>query len=660
MTSSTANTSSSSPGSTGALFSSGLFAPAAARGGVSSEATASGLGSPAPSSHEARGPNLEAHKPVTFVPIAPPPVEQRRRRPAQFAEPGEKRSRYSLPESLSSSSPVGFRTRVSLRADEAQLLLRIASLPHATRFVPGGPVAEERLFEESALGVLLARQSTNFRGWRDVVVGGADAERVASLLRRIGGQPSPVLDHATHCRVVLSRPYRTAFTKLLTFIGHRPVQSLLGVPWRALRKKLAHVDDIPTIGALQDLHLGILADALERGAVIASRGRARAQVHLAPLSPREADGRAALQELEALVGLTGSDKRAGWRVGLVAQVGDVEVSGAGHVELDDDTACRLGAALVSLRSERIQPGVNHEATAPEAYCARQDMDVPAELTEQAGRALYNAFAHFTGLSREQAKELVLLERVDVLTPDGKERLRTIRKDMEDITDRIVRNLPLWADLPLGRALSRNIARGKKAFALTGQRIYIGGLSRREVEAAGLSFVHGVRALGAAAARAALVAEVAGTTEIPEGCDLLAGICLMAGPVNQNDIGKQFYGYPDLLAHAFPKRDPTSLLVWTLKAKTVADPVGNEEQLMNPARKGVLVDLRPGPHEVVRLRIDGQLVPQRRREGRVNQERAFSSVGNFVVSTDGREIPGNRGVPWPRAWAREVIFGGGAS
>jgi hypothetical protein len=33
-------------------------------------------------------------------------------------------------------------------------------------------------------------------------------------------------------------------------------------------------------------------------------------------------------------------------------------------------------------------------------------------------------------------------------------------------------------------------------------------------------------------------------------------------------------------------------VWTVKAKTVADPIGNEEQLMNPAQKGALVDLRP--------------------------------------------------------------------
>ena len=42
---------------------------------------------------------------------------------------------------------------------------------------------------------------------------------------------------------------------------------------------------------------------------------------------------------------------------------------------------------------------------------------------------------------------------------------------------------------------------------------------------------------------------------------------------------------DLLQSAYPDAAPTSLLVWTLKAKTVADPIGNEEQLMNPKRKG---------------------------------------------------------------------------
>ena len=130
---------------------------------------------------------------------------------------------------------------------------------------------------------------------------------------------------------------------------------------------------------------------------------------------------------------------------------------------------------------------------------------------------------------------------------------------------------------------------------------------------------------------------------------------MAGPVNQNDVGKQFFEYQDLLANAYPGKQPTSLLVWTLKAKTVADPIGNEEQLMNPARKGALVDLRCGPHEVVSLRRGERLSAMRKRQGRVNAERAFGEVGNFVVDAQGKEIPGNCGSAWPRAWAEEKVW-----
>ena len=595
----------------------------------------------------------EHHKPLELVTIPPPPPEQHVRRPTAFAKEGEKRSRYVLPTSLSTSSPVGFRTRLSLTATEAKLLLKAASLPRPSAFVPAGPITEERLFHESSLSVLVARQSTNFRGWRDIVVGGDDVAEVAGLLRQIGTSNADVLDGASHVHVVLSRPYRTPFTMLLTFVGHKPVQSLLTVPLRALRKRFFHADDIPTIGLLQQLHLGVLADAFERGVVVASAGRARAQVHTAPVTPTTKEGLAALKRLEELVGMTDADRRAGWHVALVTQVGDVEDD---SLHMDAQTQQRLGATLMALRSERIQPGVNNEDSAPAPYQTRQDMDVPDALTEQCGRALYNAFAHFTGINREHAKKLVILERIDVLTPNGKERLRGIRKELEEVAELVIKNLPLWADLPMGKALSKNTARGKKAFALAGQRIYVGGLSRREVKAAGLSFDHAVRAFGASSARAALVAEISGTTEIPAGCDLLAGICLMAGPVNQNDIGKSFFGHKDLLAHDAEGRDPTSLLVWTLKAKTVADPIGNEEQLMNPAKKGVLVDLRPGPHEVVSVRRGQSLEPLRQRDGRTNQERAFAAAGNLVVDDNGTDIPGNRGVAWPRAWADEVIFG----
>jgi hypothetical protein len=587
---------------------------------------------------------LSASKPLELVTIDPPPAEHRVRRDARFASPGEKRTRHHLPESLESPSPVGYRTRVSLSREEAGTLLSLLSLPRPGRFVPGPPLTERELFEECSLGVLSARQSTNFRGQREVVLGPEDSARAASLLRRIGRREAPVLDGAACTHVVLVRPYRTPFTFLLTFVGHRPLASLVTVPLRAWAKRFRHADDIPTIGYLKELHLGILADAMERAAVVASAGARRAQVFLEPFEkPVDA---AALRELEALAGLTAAERAAGWRVSLVAQVGYVPEEE--RVRMERSTARRLGAALLALRSERIQPGVNAEPSAPAAYQSRQPMDVPEALTVQAGRAAYNAFARYTGLSREQAKELVLLERIDVLTPHGKERLRAVREELERTTDRLISRLPLWADLALGRALSRNSARGRKAFALAGQRIYVGGLSRREVERAGLSFAHAVRAFGAGAARGALVAEVAGTTEIPEGCDLLGGICLMAGPVNQNDIGKQFFGAEDLLEHAFAGRAPTSLLVWTLKAKTVADPIGNEQQLLDARRKGALVDLRPGPHEVVAVRRGPALEPLRQREGRVNAERAFGEVGNFVTDPEGREIPGNRGEAWPAA------------
>ncbi|MCB9743198.1 MAG: hypothetical protein H6741_14245 [Alphaproteobacteria bacterium] len=592
-------------------------------------------------------------KPVEAVPIPPPPPEQRVRRDARFAAAGEKRSRYSLPVSLTSSSPVGYRTRVALSAEEAEEALQLLSLDRPSAFTPGEGPSEQELFEECSLGLLSSRQSTNFKGHRATLLGPQDSGVLAGLLRQLQGLEAPVLDGATHTHVVFSQPYRTPFTLLLTFIGHAPVISSLTVPIRALRKRFQHVDDIPTIGYLQDLHLGILADAMERAAVLASAGARHANVLMRPFSaPAERQANAAvLRKIEELCGLSAAMRSVGWRVALVAQVGAVDKP----LGIRAETCRKLGANLLAFRSERIQPGVNQEDKAPPQYQSRQDMDIPDALTYQAGRAAYNAFAHWTGCERERSKDLLLLERVDVLTPNGKERLREIRGELESISDRTVANIPLWADLPLLRLLSKNAARGRKAFALAGQRIYIGGIDRQEIGRAGIPWELAVRGVGAAAARSALLCELMGVMELPEGCDLLAGICLMAGPVNQNDIGKQFYGYPDLLAKAWPDHDPTSLLVWTLKAKTVADPIGNEEQLLNPARKGALVDLRSGPHELIRVRVEGKLAPMRQRGERVNGERAFHDVGNFVTDPDGGEIPGNRGAPWPAAWAEADPF-----
>ena len=274
----------------------------------------------------------------------------------------------------------------------------------------------------------------------------------------------------------------------------------------------------------------------------------------------------------------------------------------------------------------------------------------------AARAAYNSFVHWTGCDREDAKKLMLMERIDVLTPGGKSRLRQIRKDNNSITDALIANLPLWADLSLGKALSRNANRGRKAFALVGQRIYVGGLDKSALTERDLDPTFACQAIGAASSRSAQVCELSGCIDLPSDCDLLVGTCLMAGPVNQNDIGKQFYGYDDLLLGAHPNNTPTSMIVWTLKAKTISDPLGNEEQLLNTKRKGALVDLRPAPHEVVAVRIDGRVQPFRQQAGRTSQERAFADQGNFVRGPGGVEIPGNLGSAWPKALAQVPVWG----
>ncbi len=596
-------------------------------------------------------------KPLDVHAISPPPPDKRVRRNAQWAEPGTRANRYTLPTTLQSGSPVGYRTRQPLSHDEARAAMVLLSLPRPEGFVSSGSVREQALFEESSLGVLSSRQSTNFQGHRQVTLGPEDSTEAASLLREMTSLEATVLEDACHTHVVLTRPYRTSFTLLLTFIGHLPFISLLTVPWRALRKRYAHANDIPTIGYLQHLHLGILAEAMERAAVLASDGHRGAQIFQGPFSDptTRAVNQDAIARLESLCGLTARQRSSGWRIGLVAQVGQLP-----QPHSISRALCRkVGANLMAFRSERIQPGVNAEEKAPAQYQVRQEMHVPDDLAIMAGRAGYNAFHHWTGCDRERAKDVLLLERIDVLSPHGKKRLREIRLQLGEITDRLIKAMPKWVDWPTGRALSRNANRGRKAFALAGQRIYVSGLSRQEIADEGIAWELAIRGLGAGAARGALYCEIMGCVDLPSDCDLLAGICLMAGPVNQNDIGKSFYGYADLLSDAFPDRDPTSLLVWSLKAKTVGDPIGNEEQLLNAARKGVLVDLRPAPHEIVSTRVGGRLVPLRKRHGRTNGERAFSDPGNFVTSPEGEPVPGNVGSAWPRAWSRARVWQGAA-
>ena len=189
------------------------------------------------------------------------------------------------------------------------------------------------------------------------------------------------------------------------------------------------------------------------------------------------------------------------------------------------------------------------------------------------------------MGRERSKELLLLERIDVLTPHGKQRLRQVRQMLGEVTDEVMDHLPLWADLATGKALSRNAARGKKAFALAGQRIYIGGLDRAELAREGIDWELGLRAFGASAARSALVAELMGCVDLPETCDLLAGMCLMAGPVNQNDIGKSFYGQPDLLAEAFPRPGPDLALGLDAQGQDDRRPGGQRGAIAQPEAQG---------------------------------------------------------------------------
>ncbi len=593
-------------------------------------------------------------KPLTVVPIAPPAADTRTRRRAEPVAAGAKPTRYNLPQLLDSCSPVGYRTRVPLSTDEATQAMQLLALERPSGFAPIRPVTEQEIFEESSLGVLTARQSTNFGGQRQATFGPQTSVRIGHILRGMRRLEAPVLDNVAYTHVVLARPYRTPFTLLLTFVGHKPLLSLGTVPMRAWDKRVHHSDDIPTIGYLQHLHVGILADAMERAAVLASGGRRRAQVFMAPFCGRgRKENKPLAHALEELCGLSLQDRSLGWKVALVVQVGWALPDE--RLAIAPETCRKVGAGLMALRSERILPGVNAEPRAPAEYQQPQGMDVPDELTVMAGRAAYNAFAHWTGCDRERAKDLLLLDRVDVLTPDGEARLAAMRDEQNLVTDKLIAQLPLWADLPMGKALSRNAEKGRKAFALVGQRIYLVGLGRRDLERADLDWDHAVRAVGAAASRSALYAELMGTVGLPADCDLLCGICLMAGPVNQNDIGKQFYGVRDLLEQAWPDRDPTSLLVWTLKAKTVADPIGNEEQLLNAARQGALVDLRPGPHEICTVEEAGELQPMRQRGGRKNQERAFAELGNFATGPDGQEVAGNRGSAWPTGWSRAALW-----
>ena len=76
---------------------------------------------------------------------------------------------------------------------------------------------------------------------------------------------------------------------------------------------------------------------------------------------------------------------------------------------------------------------------------------------------------------------------------------------------------------------------------------------------------------------------------------------------------------------------------------------------NAKRKGALVDLRPGPHEVVQLCTQGALRPMRQEGSEISRERAFADVDNFVRSPNGAEIEGNPGSPWPEERSASPVW-----
>ena len=88
-------------------------------------------------------------KPLEVIPIEPPPREQRVRRNADFAAPGEKKTRYTLPTSLESATTVGYRMRISMSRDEARAVLPLLALQRPTAFAAPETVTEAELFEES-------------------------------------------------------------------------------------------------------------------------------------------------------------------------------------------------------------------------------------------------------------------------------------------------------------------------------------------------------------------------------------------------------------------------------------------------------------------------------------------------------------------------------
>lgn len=67
-------------------------------------------------------------KPLKAIVVQPPSAAQRFQRMADFADPDQKKSRYNLPSSLKSSSPIGYRHRISMSKEEVESILPMLSL----------------------------------------------------------------------------------------------------------------------------------------------------------------------------------------------------------------------------------------------------------------------------------------------------------------------------------------------------------------------------------------------------------------------------------------------------------------------------------------------------------------------------------------------------
>ena len=88
-------------------------------------------------------------KELAVVEIAPPPSNQRVRRDASAAGASEKRTRYSLPKALESSSPIGYRHRVGMTKKQVEECLPLLALERPTAFAKPASVYESELLKRA-------------------------------------------------------------------------------------------------------------------------------------------------------------------------------------------------------------------------------------------------------------------------------------------------------------------------------------------------------------------------------------------------------------------------------------------------------------------------------------------------------------------------------